>query len=257
MEKNKNKKIKVGILGATGMVGQKLLTLLKNHPWFVVTAVAASRRSAGKKLGLFTIYSVEDDIDIISKKCSFVFSAISADNNFIKKIEEKYAEVGLPVISNNSAHRWTSDVPMIMPEVNPHHLDIIPIQRKNCGWKNGFIVTKPNCSIQLYVPFLDALRDFNPQKIIVSTYQAISGAGKTFSNWPEMVDNVIPYIGGEEEKSEKEPKKIFAEIKKGIFVFKNSIYVIFNRIYGEGADFPPSRFSRSRNNGYLKPGMVF
>lgn len=216
-----NKKIKVGILGATGMVGQRFISLLKNHPWFEVAVVAASRRSAGKKLGSLTIYSVEDDIEEISKKCSFVFSAINADKDFIKKIEEAYAERGLPVVSNNSAHRWTPDVPMIMPEINGEHLDIIPIQRKNRGWKTGFIIVKPNCSIQSYVPLLHAWKNFNPQKVIVSTYQAISGAGKTFETWPEMIDNVIPYIGGEEEKSEKEPSKVFGEIKKGKFVPKN------------------------------------
>ena len=203
------------------MVGQRLMSLLKNHPWFEITVVAASRRSAGKKLGSLIVYSVEDDIEIISKKCSFVFCAIDADKNFIKKIEEAYAGKGLPVVSNNSAHRWTSDIPMIMPEVNPHHLDIIPIQKKNRGWTTGFIITKPNCSIQSYVPLLHAWKDFKPQKVIVSTYQAISGAGKTFETWPEMVDNVIPYIGGEEEKSEKEPSKIFSKIKKGKFVLEN------------------------------------
>ncbi|OGI68142.1 aspartate-semialdehyde dehydrogenase [Candidatus Nomurabacteria bacterium RIFCSPHIGHO2_01_FULL_42_15] len=231
-----NKKIKVGILGATGMVGQRLMSLLKNHPWFEVTVVAASRKSAGKKLGSLTIYSVEDDIDVIAKKCNFVFCAIDAkgeQKDFIKKIEEAYAEKGLPVVSNNSAHRWTEDVPMIMPEINPQHLDIIPIQKKNRGWTTGFIITKPNCSIQSYVPLLHAWKDFNPQKIIVSTYQAISGAGKTFGTWPEMVDNVIPYIGGEEEKSEKEPSKIFANInkkKKNKFILEKKLQISANCI---------------------------
>ena len=229
----KNKKIKVGILGATGMVGQRLMFLLKNHPWFQVTVVAASKKSAGKKLGSFTIYSVEDDIDVISQKCSFVFSAIDADKDFIKKIEEAYAGKGLPVVSNNSAHRWTPDVPMIMPEINPHHLDIIPLQKKNHGWTTGFIITKPNCSIQSYVPLLHAWKDFEPKKVIVSTYQAISGAGKTFKTWPEMIDNVIPYIGGEEEKSEKEPAKIFGKIsqtKKGKFIPDKKLQISANCI---------------------------
>lgn len=239
MEKNKTKdkrKIKVGILGATGMVGQRLISILKNHPWFTVAVVAASRRSAGKKLGPLTIYSVEDDIEIISKKCSFVFCAIDAkgeQKDFIKKIEESYAGAGLPVVSNNSAHRWTLDVPMIMPEINPHHLDIIPIQKKNRGWTTGFIVVKPNCSIQSYVPLLHVWKNFIPKKIIVSTYQAISGAGKTFDTWPEMVDNVIPYIGGEEEKSEQEPQKIFGKMnktKKGRFVLNNKIKISANCI---------------------------
>ncbi len=221
MESKLNKKIKVGILGATGMVGQRFISLLKDHPWFEIAVVAASRRSAGKKLGPFIIYSVEDDIEKISQKCSFVFSAIDADKDFIKKIEEAYAEKGLPVVSNNSAHRWTSDIPMLMPEINPEHINIIPIQRKNHGWTTGFIVVKPNCSIQSYVPLLHAWKNFNPREVIVSTYQAISGAGKTFETWPEMIDNVIPYIGGEEEKSEKEPSKIFADIKRGRFILKD------------------------------------
>lgn len=244
MEKNKTKKskIKVGILGATGMVGQRFITLLQNHPWFIVTCVAASKKSAGKtyeqavkgrwvlnepipeEVRELVVLSVEDDLDTISQKCSFVFSAIDAkgeQKDFIKKIEESYAQKGLGVVSNNSAHRWTSDVPMIMPEINPQHLDIIPTQRKNRGWTTGFIVVKPNCSIQSYVPLLYAWKDFNPQKVIVSTYQAISGAGKTFETWPEMFDNVIPYIGGEEEKSEKEPSKILGEIKKGKFTLNN------------------------------------
>jgi len=231
MKNNKTKnKIKVGILGATGMVGERLISLLKNHPWFEVAVVAASRRSVGKKLGSLTLYSVEDDIDIISKKCSFVFCAIDADKDFIKKIEEAYASKGLPVVSNNSAHRWTSDIPMIMPEINGEHLDIIPAQKKNRGWTNGFIVVKPNCSIQSYVPLLYAWKAFSPKKVIVSTYQAISGAGKTFETWPEMVDNVIPYIGGEEEKSEKEPSKIFAKIKGGKFILENKLKISANCI---------------------------
>lgn len=226
--KTLNKKIKVGILGATGMVGQRLMSLLKNHPWFEVTVVAASRRSKGKKLGSLTIYSVADDIDIISQKCSFIFSAIEAkgeEKDFIKNIEEAYAGVGLPVVSNNSAHRWSEDVPMIMPEINPHHLDIIPIQKKNHGWTTGFIITKPNCSIQSYIPLINAWKDFGPRKVIVSTYQAISGAGKTFESWPEMVDNVIPFISGEEEKSEQEPSKILGEIKKEKFVLQNTLQI--------------------------------
>ncbi len=214
---NKDKKIKAGILGATGMVGGRLISLLKDHPWFEVSVVAASSKSRGKQLNGYTLYSIEDDIDEISKKCDFVFSAINADKDFIAKIEEAYAEKGLPVISNNAAHRWASDVPVIMPEVNPEHLEMIAVQKKNHGWATGFIVTKPNCSIQSYVPLLKAWEDFNPEKVIVSTYQAVSGAGKTLETWPEMADNVIPYIGGEEEKSEKEPAKVLGEIVKGKF----------------------------------------
>ncbi len=219
-------KIPVGILGATGMVGQRLMSLLKNHPWFEVTAVAASRKSAGKKLDHLNLFSIKDDIDIISQKCKFVFSAINTDKNFIKKIEESYAAKGLPVVSNNSSHRWTADVPMIIPEINADHLDIIPTQKKNHGWTTGFIVVKPNCSVQSYVPLLHAWKNFKPKEVIVSTYQAISGAGKTFSTWPEMIDNVIPYIdGGEEEKSEKEPKKILGDVKKGKFILKNNLQI--------------------------------
>lgn len=231
-----DKKIKVGVLGATGMVGQKLLSLLEEHPWFEVSIVAASRNSVGKKLGSLTLYSVEDDVDVISKKCSFVFCAINADKEFIKKIEEAYASHGVPVVSNNSAHRWTPDVPMIIPEVNPEHLEMISVQKRNRCWTSGFIVTKPNCSIQSYVPLLNAWRQFVPQKIIVSTYQAISGAGKTFESWPEMVDNVIPFIGGEEEKSELEPGKVMGEIKKGKFVLNKKLEISANCIRVPVAD---------------------
>ncbi len=212
------------------MVGQKFISLLKDHPWFEVVCVAASRKSAGKRLGSLTVYSVEDDIDIIAKKCRFVFSAIEADREFIKKIEESYAARGLPVVSNTSAHRWTEDVPMIIPEINPEHLDIIAVQQKNRGWKSGFIVVKPNCSLQSYVPLLHAWKNFDPKSVIVSTYQAISGAGKTFDTWPEMENNVIPYIGGEEEKSEKEPAKILGEIKKGKFILKDGLKISANCI---------------------------
>ena len=163
------------------------------------------------------VHSVEHDVAVITKKVKFVFSAIEAETEFIKKIEATYASAGIPVISNNSAHRWTKDVPMIMPEINPHHLKMIDVQRGNRGWKNGFIITKPNCSIQCYVPLLHAWKKFAPQNVIVSTYQAISGAGKTFATWPEMIDNVIPYIGGEEEKSQDEPSKVWAQIKNGQF----------------------------------------
>lgn len=242
MEKNKikNKKIKVGILGATGMVGQRFIILLANHPWFTLTCVAASKKSSGKtyeqavegrwsqkdpipkNIRKLVVYSIEDDLDIISKKCSFVFSAMDAEKDFIRKIEELYAGKGLPVVSNTSAHRWTPDVPMVIPEINSNHLDIIPVQKKNRGWTSGFIVVKPNCSIQSYVPLIYAWKDFGPRKVIVSTYQAISGAGKTFETWPEMIDNVIPFIHKEEEKSEKESAKILGDIKKGKFIFKNN-----------------------------------
>jgi len=232
-------KLRVGILGASGMVGQRFISLLQNHPWFTVVCVAASDKSAGKiyskavkgrwtqkepipeTVAILPVYSIEKDIDIISQKSDFVFSAFDAEKDFIRKIEEDYASRGLPVVSNNSAHRWTLDVPMIIPEINPQHLDIIPIQKKNHGWNTGFIIVKPNCSIQSYVPILSAWKRFEPQEVVVSTYQAISGAGKTFKTWPEIVDNCIPYISGEEEKSEKEPSKIWGKIKIDKFVLTN------------------------------------
>lgn len=223
------KKFKVGILGATGMVGQKLITLLNNHPWFKVAAVAASKNSTGKNysdavegrwmmskkipndISSLVIQSVEDYPNIVPT-VDFVFSALNMDKKEIKKLEEMYAAHDTPVISNNSAHRWTEDVPMIIPEANASHLDIIPQQQKNRGWQKGFIVVKPNCSIQSYVMILTALQRFIPEKVHVVSLQAISGAGKNFKTWPEMTDNVIPFIDGEEEKSEKEPLKIWGEV---------------------------------------------
>lgn len=227
------KKLHVGILGATGMVGQRFITLLSNHPWFEVTIVAASINSAGKKYGEAVsgrwkikeeippniadrfLLAVEEDMDKICRSVDFVFSAIEADKEKIKQIEENYAACDVPVVSNNSAHRWTEDVPMIMPEVNPHHVKLIDIQRKRRGWKKGLIAVKPNCSIQSYVSILTPLKSYQPQKVAVTSLQSISGAGKTFDSWPEMIDNVIPFIGGEEEKSEREPMKIWGEISGG------------------------------------------
>jgi aspartate-semialdehyde dehydrogenase len=224
-------KIKIGILGATGMVGQRFVSLLENHPWFEVVELGASPRSSGKtyydsvkerwslELGIpeysknIIVKSVEKDIDKISKNVSIVFSALDMDKDEIKKIEEDYASHEIAVFSNNSAHRWTEDVPIIMPEINPEHMKLIDIQRKNRSWKNGMIAVKPNCSIQSYVPIMKALEEFEIKKINVTTLQAISGAGKTFESWPEILDNVIPYIKGEEEKSENEPLKIFGKIK--------------------------------------------
>ncbi len=246
VQKSINKKIPVGILGATGVVGQRFIFLLQNHPWFTVAAVAASNNSSGKTykeavngrwiqkgpipedIGALVVYSIADDLENISKKCRFVFSAIDADREFIKKTEEACALLGLGVVSNNSAHRWTPDVPMIIPEINPQHLDIIKTQRENRGWTTGFIVVKPNCSIQSFVPLLHAWRDFSPEKVVISTYQAISGAGKSFETWPEMVDNVIPYIEDEEEKSEKEPSKILGEAKNGKFILQTYLQISAN-----------------------------
>lgn len=227
------KKLRIGILGATGMVGQRFATLLENHPWFDVVSLAASPTSAGKtyeevvsgrwkindlipeKLKNMILQSVEEDMDTIAGEINIAFSALDMEKEDIKKIEEEYAAKGVAVISNNSAHRWTPDVPMIIPEVNAHHVELIHFQRKNRGWKNGFIAVKPNCSIQSYVAILTALKQFKPVKVSVVNLQAISGAGKTFTTWPEMVDNVIPFISDEEEKSEKEPLKIWGEIEDG------------------------------------------
>ena len=224
------KKFRVGILGATGMVGQRFMSLLENHPWFSVGVLAASSRSRGKKYRDATrgrwllstpipqsmegiiVDSVEEDFKKIISKVDVVFCALDAQKSTIQAIENRYAASGIPVISNNSAHRWTDDVPMIMPEINPHHLKLIAIQRKKRGWGKGFIVVKPNCSLQSYVPVIWALKAFGPINVSVTTLQAISGAGKTFATWPEMVDNCIPFISGEEEKTEQEPLKILGTV---------------------------------------------
>ncbi|MCR5154034.1 MAG: aspartate-semialdehyde dehydrogenase [Lachnospiraceae bacterium] len=228
-------KLKCGILGATGMVGQRFISLLENHPWFEVAALAASPRSAGKtyeeavggrwkmttpmpeavkKLVVLDV----NDVENVASKVDFVFSAVDMTKEEIKAIEEAYAKTETPVISNNSAHRWTPDVPMIVPELNPEHLEVLEAQKKRLGTKRGFIVVKPNCSIQSYTPMLTALKEFEPTTVVATTYQAISGAGKTFADWPEMVDNVIPYIGGEEEKSEQEPLRIWGKVENGQIV---------------------------------------
>ncbi len=231
------KKLRVGILGATGMVGQRFVSLLEGHPWFDVTVVAASPRSAGRKydeavLGKWAMKTPippaiaemivldVNEVDKIKKQVDFVFSAVDMTKEEIMAIENKYAENGIPVVSNNSAHRWTSDVPMIMPEINPGHIDIIQIQKKNHGWSKGkgFIAVKPNCSLQSYLPAIAPLMKFKPYEMVVTTEQSISGAGKTFDTFPEILDNVIPFIGGEDEKSEKEPLKILGSIKNGKFV---------------------------------------
>lgn len=229
-------KFKVGVIGGTGMVGQRFVTLMEGHPWFQLTVIAASPRSAGKRYedavsGRWAmdtpipdeakdliLMSAEDDIEQIASQVDFVFSAVDMKKDEIKALEEAYAKFECPVVSNNSAHRWTPDVPMVIPEVNPEHLAVIPAQRKRLGTKRGFIAVKSNCSIQSYVPALSPLRSFGLEKILVCTYQAISGAGKTFDTWPEMVDNLIPYIGGEEEKSEQEPLKVWGEVKDGMIV---------------------------------------
>ncbi len=207
------RKIPVGILGVTGMVGQRFITLLNNHPWFEVVAVAASPRSAGKIIANLTIQAVKSDIDKIAQKVRLVFCALEMEKEKIREIENAYASCGIPVVSNNSAHRWTDDVPMIMPEIKPLHLELIKYQQKNHGWTTGFVVVKPNCSIQSYVPMITPLLKYGIRKVWVTTLQAVSGASKTLENWPQMQGNIIPQIEGEEEKSEQEPLKIWGEIK--------------------------------------------
>ena len=228
-------KLRVGILGATGMVGQRFISLLENHPWFEVVTLAASPRSAGKtyeeavggrwkmdtpmpeavkKLVVMNV----NDVEHVASSVDFVFSAVDMSKDEIKAIEEAYAKTETPVVSNNSAHRWTPDVPMVVPEINPEHFDVIEFQKKRLGTKRGFIAVKPNCSIQSYAPVLTAWKEFEPYEVVATTYQAISGAGKTFKDWPEMEGNIIPFIGGEEEKSEQEPLRIWGKIENGVIV---------------------------------------
>lgn len=225
-----DKKLRVGVLGATGMVGQRFLSLLENHPWYEVVVVAASPNSAGKtyeeavggrwkmttpmpeKFKKLVVMNV-NEVEKVAAQVDFVFSAVDMSKDEIKAIEEAYAKTETPVVSNNSAHRWTKDVPMVIPEINPEHFAVIESQKKRLGTKRGFIAVKPNCSIQSYAPALSAWKEFEPYEVIATTYQAISGAGKTFKDWPEMVENVIPYIGGEEEKSEKEPLRIWGKVE--------------------------------------------
>lgn len=225
------KQYKVGVVGCTGMVGQRFVTLMENHPWFQLTVVAASARSAGKtyeeavssrwamdtpipeEAKKLVVMDATADIDKIASSVDFVFCAVDMKKDEIRALEEEYARHECPVVSNNSAHRFTPDVPMVVPEINPEHLEIIPAQRKRLGTKRGFIAVKSNCSLQSYVPAIHPLRQkYGMDKVLVCTYQAISGAGKTFETWPEMIDNVIPYIGGEEEKSEQEPMKLWGKV---------------------------------------------
>ncbi|MBQ4327569.1 MAG: aspartate-semialdehyde dehydrogenase [Clostridia bacterium] len=229
------KKLNVGVIGATGMVGQRFLTLLDNHPYFNVTALAASARSAGKTYeeALGGRWKLKAPIPEFAKKMvvidaskieemkplvDFVFCAVDMKKDEVLALEEMYAKAEIPVVSNNSANRKTPDVPMVIPEINDEHLEIIAAQKKRLGTEKGFIAVKPNCSIQSYVPMLTPLRKFGIKQVVATTYQAISGAGKTFNEWPEMVDNVIPFIGGEEEKSEQEPLKIWGKVEDGKIV---------------------------------------
>ena len=228
-------KMKVGVVGATGMVGQRFLMLLENHPYFEVVALAASARSAGKtyreavgsrwkmtspmpeKYADMVVLDAQE-IETIGKMVSFVFCAVDMKKDEIRALEEAYAKAEIPVVSNNSANRWTPDVPMVIPEINPEHLEVIAAQRARLGTKRGFIAVKPNCSIQAYVPELTPLRKYGVKEVVATTYQAISGAGKTFNEWPEMIDNIIPYIGGEEKKSEQEPLRVWGKVENGEIV---------------------------------------
>ncbi|WP_289301394.1 aspartate-semialdehyde dehydrogenase [Sporofaciens musculi] len=228
-------KLRVGVLGATGMVGQRFISLLEDHPWFEVVTVAASERSAGKTYeravldrwkmaspmpesvkGL-TVLNV-NEVEKVAATVDFVFSAVDMTKDEIRAIEEEYAKTETPVVSNNSAHRWTPDVPMVVPEINSEHFEVIEAQKKRLGTTRGFIAVKPNCSIQSYAPCLAAWKEFGPKEVVATTYQAISGAGKTFEDWPEMEGNIIPYIGGEEEKSEQEPLRVLGHVKDGQIV---------------------------------------
>ena len=230
------KNYRVGILGATGMVGQRFATLLAGHPWFTVTALGASGRSAGKtyaqalggrwcmktplpeSLAQLTVLDAAADAEKIAAAVDFVFCAVDMKKEEIRALEERYARLECPVVSNNSAHRFTPDVPMIIPEVNPEHCEVIPAQRARLGTRRGFVAVKSNCSLQSYVPALHPLRSLGLTRVLACTYQAVSGAGKTLAAWSEMQDNVIPYIGGEEEKSEQEPLKIWGRVEKGVIV---------------------------------------
>ena len=230
-----DKKLRVGILGATGMVGQRFIALLENHPWYEVVTVAASPRSAGKTYeeavggrwkmttpmpeGVKNLVVANvNEVEKVAASVDFVFSAVDMSKDEIRAIEDAYAKTETPVVSNNSAHRWTKDVPMVVPEINPEHFEVIEAQKKRLGTTRGFVAVKPNCSIQSYAPVLTAWKEFEPTEVVATTYQAISGAGKTFKDWPEMVENIIPYIGGEEEKSEQEPLRIWGKLVDGEIV---------------------------------------
>ncbi|HIR29002.1 MAG TPA: aspartate-semialdehyde dehydrogenase [Candidatus Choladousia intestinigallinarum] len=230
-----DQKLKVGILGATGMVGQRFISLLENHPWFEVVTVAASPRSAGKtyeeavggrwkmqtpmpeKVKNLVVMNV-NEVEKVASSVDFVFSAVDMTKEEIRQIEDAYAKTETPVVSNNSAHRWTPDVPMVVPEINAEHFAVIEHQKKRLGTSRGFVAVKPNCSIQSYAPVLTAWKEYEPYEVVATTYQAISGAGKTFKEWPQMEGNIIPYIGGEEEKSEKEPLRLWGTIENGEIV---------------------------------------
>jgi len=237
-----SEKLRVGILGGTGMVGQRFISLLENHPFFEVVTIAASEKSAGQtyekavegrwKMETPIPEAVKDikvvnvmDVEEVAKTVDFCFSAVDMSKDEIKAFEEAYAKTETPVVSNNSAHRWTPDVPMVIPEINMEHFKVIEDQKKRLGTKRGFIAVKPNCSIQSYVPALNAWKEFEPYEAVITTYQAISGAGKDFKSWPEMVENIIPYIGGEEEKSEQEPLRVWGHVENGQIVKADDIKI--------------------------------
>ena len=243
LEERIMEKYRVGIIGGTGMVGQRFVTLLENHPWFELVAVAASAASAGQRYedavaGRWAmegaipsaardlvVLDAEADAETLAAQVDFVFCAVNMKKEDIRALEERYARLEVPVVSNNSAHRWTEDVPMVVPEINADHIRVIDAQRKRLGTKKGFIAVKSNCSIQSYVPALAPLLQYGLDDVLVCTYQAISGAGKTFDRWPEMVDNCIPYIGGEEEKSEQEPLKVFGSLQDGKIVARDDLSI--------------------------------
>ena len=264
------KKYNVGIIGATGMVGQRFATLLENHPWFNVVALAASARSAGKtykeavanRWAMTTPIpkAMEDmvildaaNVEEVASKVDFVFCAVDMKKDEIKALEEAYAKAECPVVSNNSANRFTPDVPMIIPEINDEHLKIIEAQRKRLGTKKGFVAVKSNCSLQSYVPAIHPLKALGVDKVLACTYQAISGAGKTFKTWPEMVDNVIPYIGGEEEKSEQEPLKIWGKIEGDKIVKTDDISITSQCIRVPVSDGHTAAVFMSFKDGVKKP----
>ena len=266
------KNYKVGIIGATGMVGQRFALLLENHPWFEVTALAASARSAGKKYSEAVdgrwhmtaplpekfkdmVLIDAENVEEVASKVDFCFCAVNMKKDEIKALEEKYAKAECPIVSNNSAHRFTPDVPMVIPEINADHIKIIEAQRKRLGTKRGFVAVKSNCSLQSYVPAIHPLKELGVDKVLACTYQAISGAGKTFKTWPEMIDNVIPYIGGEEEKSEKEPLKIWGKIEGDKIVTTDDISITSQCIRVPVSDGHTAAVFMSFKDGVKKPSV--
>lgn len=266
------KKYKVGIIGATGMVGQRFALLLENHPWFEVTALAASGRSAGKTYGEATngrwhmtaqlpekykdmVIIDAENVEEVASKVDFCFCAVNMKKDEIKELEYKYAKSECPIVSNNSAHRFTDDVPMVIPEINADHIKVIEAQRKRLGTKKGFVAVKSNCSLQSYVPAIHPLKELGVDKVLACTYQAISGAGKTFNTWPEMIDNVIPFIGGEEEKSEQEPLKIWGNVEDGKIVKTDDISITSQCIRVPVSDGHTAAVFMSFKDGVKKPSV--